>query len=49
MHRVLVVGGGFCGAMVGVHLARDHAEAGVSVTVVEPRAALGAGAGLWDA
>lgn len=43
MHRVVVVGGGFSGAMVGVHLARDHAEVGVSVTVVEPRAVVGTG------
>ena len=43
MHRVVVVGGGFSGAMVGVHLGRDHPAVDVAVTVVEPRAVLGAG------
>ncbi|MGI3776177.1 MAG: FAD/NAD(P)-binding protein [Janthinobacterium lividum] len=44
-HRptVLVVGGGFCGAAVALHLLRDHATLPVDIVVVEPRATLGAG------
>ncbi len=44
-HRptVLVVGGGFCGAAVALHLLRDHPGLPVNVVVVEPRERLGAG------
>ncbi len=42
-HRVVVVGGGFCGAMAALHLRRDHPDLPVAVTVVEERASLGAG------
>ena len=40
---VLVVGGGFCGAAVALHLLRDHAGLAADIVVVEPRARLGAG------
>jgi uncharacterized NAD(P)/FAD-binding protein YdhS len=41
--RMVVVGGGFCGAMVALHLLRDHPQFSGSLTVIEPRALLGAG------
>ncbi|MGI4977073.1 MAG: FAD/NAD(P)-binding protein [Janthinobacterium lividum] len=40
---VLVVGGGFCGAAVALHLLRDHPDLPADIVVVEPRAHLGAG------
>ncbi len=40
--EVVVVGGGLCGAATVIHLLRDHAP-DVAVTLVEPRATLGAG------
>ena len=43
MSHVVVVGGGFCGAAVALHLRRDHPGLDVAVTVVEPRERLGAG------
>ncbi len=44
-HRptVLVVGGGFCGAAVALHLLRDHPGLPADIVVVEPRERLGAG------
>jgi uncharacterized NAD(P)/FAD-binding protein YdhS len=41
--QVVVVGGGFAGAAFALHLLRDHPTLPVSLTVVEPRAVLGAG------
>ena len=41
--RVVVIGGGFSGTMVAVHLRRDVPESAATVTVVEPRPVLGAG------
>ncbi len=40
---VLIVGGGFCGAAVALHLLRDHPGLAADIVVVEPRARLGAG------
>ena len=40
---ISIVGGGFCGAACAFHLLRDHAPAGLRLTIVEPRATLGAG------
>ena len=42
MPRVIIVGGGFTGAAVAVHLARQ-VTAPLAVTIVEPRPALGGG------
>ncbi|PWR19480.1 FAD/NAD(P)-binding protein [Zavarzinia aquatilis] len=42
MRRVVVIGGGFTGTALAIHLARDPAFVG-TVTVVEPGASLGAG------
>lgn len=40
---VVIVGGGFCGAVCALHLLRDHPDTAVRLTVIEPRALLGAG------
>ncbi len=40
---VAIVGGGFSGAAVALHLLRDHPGLASSLAVVEPRATLGAG------
>ena len=41
--RLVVVGGGFCGAAFAIHLLRDHPDLPVSIDIVEPRPLLGAG------
>ncbi len=43
MTRIVVIGGGFSGAMVAVHLKRDHPGLAARVTVVDDRETLGAG------
>jgi len=40
--RVVIVGGGFCGAIVALHLAREAGKA-VEIDIVEPRPLLGGG------
>ncbi len=40
---VVIVGGGFCGAAVALHLLRDHPGLRADIVVVEPRERLGAG------
>lgn len=42
MRRVVIVGGGFTGAAVAIRLSRE-AEQALDITLVEPRATLGAG------
>ncbi len=42
MH-IVIVGGGFAGAACALHLLRDHPGLRAALTVVEPRATLGAG------
>ncbi|MGX7876389.1 FAD/NAD(P)-binding protein [Mesorhizobium sp. ORM6] len=41
--RVAIIGGGFSGAAVAWHLARAHRPERLSITVIEPRPALGGG------
>ncbi len=41
--HVVVIGGGLSGAMVALHLLRDHTALRLRLTVVEPRPRLGAG------
>ncbi len=40
---VIVIGGGFCGAMCALHLLRDRADVAFRLDIVEPRPVLGAG------
>ena len=40
--RVAIIGGGFTGSAIAVHLAR-HAIAPLAITIFEPRASLGGG------
>jgi uncharacterized NAD(P)/FAD-binding protein YdhS len=40
---VVIVGGGFCGAAVALHLLRDHPGLRADIVIVEPRERLGAG------
>ena len=42
MH-IAIIGGGFAGAACALHLLRDHPGLHAAVTIVEPRATLGAG------
>ncbi len=42
MH-VVIIGGGFAGAACALHLLRDHPALACELTIVEPRATLGAG------
>ncbi len=42
MHMA-IIGGGFSGAACALHLLRDHPDLPVGLTVIEPRAVLGAG------
>lgn len=41
--RIVVIGGGLCGAAFALHLLRDHPRLAAEVAVIEPRARLGAG------
>ncbi|MER8848671.1 FAD/NAD(P)-binding protein [Mesorhizobium australicum] len=41
--RVAIIGGGFSGAAVAWHLARAHGPERLSISVIEPRSALGGG------
>lgn len=41
--RIVVIGGGFSGAAFAIHLLRDHPDLRAELTIVEPRARLGAG------
>ncbi|MBZ9907483.1 FAD/NAD(P)-binding domain-containing protein [Mesorhizobium sp. BR115XR7A] len=41
--RVAIIGGGFSGAAVAWHLARAHRPERLSISVIEPRSALGGG------
>jgi len=43
MFRIVIVGGGFCGAACALHLLRDHPGLAADLTIVEPREILGAG------
>lgn len=40
---VAIIGGGFTGAMVAMHVARDRAMGGWQIAVFEPRVRLGCG------
>ncbi|HWK34416.1 MAG TPA: FAD-dependent oxidoreductase, partial [Hyphomicrobium sp.] len=40
---IAIIGGGFSGAAIAWHLARDARVAGTRVVVIEPRATLGQG------
>ncbi len=41
--NVTIIGGGFAGAACALHLLRDHPDLPLALTVIEPRAVLGAG------
>ncbi|NVN30154.1 FAD/NAD(P)-binding protein, partial [Endobacter medicaginis] len=41
--RIVVIGGGFSGAAFAIHLLRDHPALQAELTIIEPRARLGAG------
>ena len=38
---VVIVGGGFCGAAVALHLLRDHPGLCADIVIIEPRERLG--------
>jgi uncharacterized NAD(P)/FAD-binding protein YdhS len=46
--RIAIVGGGFSGAVVALHLLKQQNAAGLDIHIVEPRQALGAGIAYGD-
>ena len=43
MIRIVILGGGFAGAVCALHLMRDHPRLQAALSVIEPRERLGAG------